>query len=158
MLVKTILKTLDIPKCESKTRRNKLPPLYGKDGLTDFPNKDEDLAISFKNSKFALFPLDVAVGIARDYPEVWCRSGNWFGNHAFEYWLQTTLALERGQPVPDKCLRWIKKRERYIARHRQDFRVKGVIAMIKWAGFVDADIDGATTGDSLRYMLDLIER
>ena len=67
-------------------------------------------------------------------------------------------ALERGQPVPDKCLRWIKKRERYIARHRQDFRVNGVIAMMKWAGFVDADVDGTTTGDSLRYMLDLIER
>jgi len=41
MLVKTILKTLDIPKCESQTRRNKLPPLYGKEGLTDFPNKGE---------------------------------------------------------------------------------------------------------------------
>lgn len=149
-----------VPVCKNVGSRGPLPPLLGELGLSDFPEKGDNLPVSFSNSNFALFPFDVAVEIANAYPKAWCAGGNHFGNYAFAYWAQTTEAIHRGRRVPDECLRWIKKRELYIARHRQDFRLAGVVAMIKWAGFVegpDGSGDGATTGSSLGYMIQVIE-
>ena len=68
--------------------------------------------------------------------------------------------MQNNRPIPRDSLRWMKKREQYIARHRRDFRIAGTIAMIKWAGFVDGDHGegtGAVDGSSLRYMVDLIK-
>ena len=149
-----------VPKCKNVGKRGKLPPLFGDGGLTDYPTKGDDLPIDFENSQFALFPIEVAVELANAYPKAWCSGGNHFGNYAFDYWFQTMDALGKGKQVPTECLRWMKKREQYIARHRGDFRLAGVIAMIKWAGFVDGDGgegDGAETGSSFDYMLTLIE-
>ncbi len=67
-------------------------------------------------------------------------------------------AIKKKKPIPVDCQRWIKKRERYIARHTKDFRLAGVVAMIKWAGFVDGphgEGNGAIDGSSLQYMVDL---
>jgi hypothetical protein len=149
-----------VPVCKNVGPRGALPPLIGAGGRTDYPEKGADLPIDFRNSQFALFPLDVAIEIANAYPKAWCAGGNHFGNYAFDYWVQTTAALKAGGRVPVDCLRWIKKRELYIARHRQDFRLAGVVAMIKWAGFVEGaggHGDGATTGSSLGYMIGVIE-
>lgn len=160
MSVKRDLLKLGFPRCKNVGKRGPLPPLYGSEGKTDYPTRGEDLDIRFENSQFALFPLDLAIKLAVAYPRAWCAGGNHFGNYAFDYWYQTTLALNAGRPVPTECLRWMKKRESYIARHRGDFRLAGVIAMIKWAGFVDGNFgqgDGAETGSSLDYMVDLIQ-
>ena len=127
-------------------------------GLTDYPRKGMDEDIRFENSQFALFPLDVAIELAKLYPKAWCSGGNHFGNYAFEYWVGTIAALNERSEVPVDCLRWMKKREQYIARHRGDFRLAGVIAMIKWAGFVDHESDGSVNGSSLDYMIDLVEQ
>ena len=150
-----------VPKCENIGKRGPLPPLLSHEGLTDYPEKGDNLKIDFKNSKYALFPLDVAEEIALAYPKAWCAGGNYFGNFAFDYWVQTIDAINNKKKIPEECLRWIKKRELYIARHRQDFRLAGVIAMIKWAGFVDGSFgkgNGSEDGSSLNFMLETIER
>jgi hypothetical protein len=152
---------MKLPKCTNIGKKGPLPPLIGAEGLTDYPEKGDNKQIDFKNSNFALFPLEVAQEIALAYPKAWCAGGNHFGNYAFEYWVRTMSALQKGTKIPDECLRWIKKRELYIARHRQDFRLAGIIAMIKWAGFIDGDGgkgQGAENGDSLAFMLDVIEK
>lgn len=152
------LSDLGIPRCKNVGKRGQLPQLIGSDGKTDYPTRGDNLEIRFENSQYALFPIDLAIQLAAAYPKAWCQGGNHFGNYAFEYWYGTMRALSLGERVPNECLRWMKKRESYIARHRKDFRLAGVIAMIKWAGFVDGDDgEGAKTGSSMGYMVDLIE-
>lgn len=153
--------SLKLPKCpDLGTERSVLPPLLGKEGLTDFPIKGENKPINFKNSQFKVFPLKTAITLAQTHPKAWCSGGNHFGNKAFNYWIRTESALKNRQPIPIDCQRWIKKREGYIARHTKDFRLAGVVAMIKWAGFVDGpngEGNGAVDGRSLKYMLSLFE-
>lgn len=156
---KELLKLLGVPKCKNVGPKGPLPPLYGKNGLTDYPTKGEDLEISFLNSNFTLFPIVKALELAREYPKAWCSGGNHFGNYAFEHWFETMQCIAHKKKIPEECLRWIKKRELYISRHRQDFRLEGIIAMIKWAGFVDGPGgkgDGSETGSSLDFMLETI--
>jgi hypothetical protein len=133
--------------------------LRNSDGLTDFPTKGENKDINFRNSKFAMFPFDLTMRIIEEIPEVWCKGGNQFGNRAFDYWIKVMKALHENKPIPNECQRWLKKREGYIARHRKDNRMAGIIAMIKWAGFVDgpgARAKGCEDGSSLDFMLDVI--
>jgi hypothetical protein len=159
MLPYSKLQTIGFHKCKNVGKKGPLPPLVGKSGLTDYPNHGDDLDIDFVNSEFALFPLDLAVQLAVAYPKAWCKGGNYFGNYAFEHWYNAIYAMQNNRPIPKDSLRWMKKREQYIARHRQDFRLAGTIAMIKWAGFVDGDHgkgNGSTDGSSLRYMVNLI--
>lgn len=156
MSVRRELRAFGIPKCKNVGKKGGLPPLLT-EGRTDFPKKGDDLEINFDNSSYALFPIGIALRLASAYPKAWCKGGNHFGNYAFEYWYQTVKAINAQQPIPNDCMRWIKKRERYIARHRGDFRLAGVIAMIKWGGFLDAEGHGAEDGSSLGYMVDVIE-
>ena len=159
MLPYSKLHSIGFPKCINIGKKGPLPALTGKSGCTDYPVRGANLAIRFENSDFALFPLDLAVMLAVTYPKAWCQGGNHFGNYAFEHWYNAVYAMQKGVSIPKDSLRWMKKREQYIARHRRDFRLAGTIAMIKWAGFVDGPQglgDGSTTGTSLRYMVDLI--
>jgi hypothetical protein len=159
MSVKKELQRLGVPKCKNVGKKGPLPRLIS-DGRTNYPRRGDNEDICFENSQFELFPIDLAIELARMYPQAWCAGGNHFGNYAFEYWFQTMKALDSGDPIPTDSLRWMKKREQYIARHRGDFRLAGVIAMIKWAGFVDGYKgrgDGAENGSSLDYMVELIE-
>jgi hypothetical protein len=156
MSIKSELSKLGVPKCNNVKSKGPLPNLVGPDGLTDFPVSGSDLEISFDNSNFALFPFEIAANLASAKPKAWCSGGNHFGNYAFEYWYRTEKAMRDGRPIPKDCLRWIKKREGYIARHRKDFRLAGVVAMIKWAGFVDWKGNGSEDGSSLNYMVDLV--
>jgi len=161
MNIKEELALLNLPKCKNIGKKGPLPQLFNKDGITDYPTKGDNLEIGFQNSQFKLFPIALAINLARLYPKAWQSGGNHFGNYAFEYWFETMRCFQKKQPIPKDCLRWIKKRELYIARHRQDFRLAGIIAMIKWAGFVDGPEgkgDGAETGSSLDFMVDSIEK
>ena len=160
MSAKKALLDLGFPKCKNIGKKGGLPPLYGSDGLTDFPRKGDNKKICFSNSEYALFPFDVAVSIGRLYPKAWCKGGNYFGNYAMEHWFNATEAMAENREIPKESLRWMKKREMYIARHRKDFRLAGIIAMIKWAGFVDGNYGrgkGSENGSSLNYMLKVIE-
>lgn len=160
MDVHKLLKEIGFPKCKNVGKKGKLPPLKGDFGYTDYPKVGDNLPINFDNSQYALFPLDLAIKLAIAYPKAWCKGGNYFGNYAFAHYIDAMTALAEGRKIPNDALRWMKKREQYIARHRQDFRLAGTIAMIKWAGFVDGNHgrgNGAETGSSLDYMVSLIE-
>ncbi len=149
-----------IPNCPSiVTDDSTMPQLLNEQGLTDYPNKGDNKQIHFRNSKFKMFPFKLALDIMASNPVMWCKGGNQFGNLAFDYWIKAMRAIHNNKPIPKDSQRWIKKREGYIARHRADKRPAGVIAMIKWAGFVDGEgarANGAVDGSSLQMMLDVI--
>jgi len=67
------------------------------------------------------------------YPKVWDKGGNIFGNEAF---VNLERVLKRGYWLPNE--EWMQiKWQSYIARHHKDFRIEGVVAMLKWIGTVD---------------------
>ena len=151
------LKSLGIPNCKNVGKKGKLPPLKDKSGITDYPVSGDDLEICFGNSQYKMFPFESAVELANQFPKAWCKGGNYFGNYAFEHWVNYMDAIEKGKKIPVDSLRWLKKREQYIARHRGDFRLAGVIAMIKWAGFIDGVSGiGSENGDSFDEMVSTV--
>ena len=88
--------------------------------------------------------LNYAKKIKENYPEVWKLGGNIFGNEAFK---NLSRVSERGYWLDSE--EWMyKKWQSFLARHQHDFRIAGVIAMLKWAGKVNK---------GWAYMKDLIE-
>lgn len=67
------------------------------------------------------------------YPKVWKKAGNIFGNEAFN---NLDRVIKRGYWLDSEEWMYIKWRS-YVARHKKDFRLEGVIAMIKWVDTVD---------------------
>jgi hypothetical protein len=88
--------------------------------------------------------LNYAKKIKSDYPKVWDKGGNIFGNEAFN---NLNRVSERGYWLDSEKWMYIKWRS-YVARHKQDFRINGVVAMLKWVDKVDR---------GWSYMKDLIE-
>jgi predicted RNA methylase len=77
--------------------------------------------------------VQYAERIKKDYPEIWAKAGNIFGNEAF---VNLQRVSKRGYWEPDEEWMFIKWKS-YIARHKKDFRIEGVIAMLKWIGTVE---------------------
>jgi predicted ABC-type ATPase len=88
--------------------------------------------------------LTYAKNIKSKYPKVWDLGGNIFGNEAFK---NLQRVSERGYWLESEKWMYIKWRS-FVARHTHDFRIKGVIAMLKWVDKVDRGWD---------YMKNLIE-
>jgi hypothetical protein len=88
--------------------------------------------------------LTYAKKIKSQYPKVWDIGGNIFGNEAFK---NLQRVSERGYWLESEKWMYIKWRS-FVARHTHDFRIKGVIAMLKWVDKVDKGWE---------YMKDLIE-
>jgi hypothetical protein len=88
--------------------------------------------------------INYAKKIKSEYPKVWDKGGNIFGNEAFK---NLNRVSERGYWLDSEKWMYIKWRS-YVARHKQDFRINGVVAMLKWADKVNK---------GWGYMKDLIE-
>jgi hypothetical protein len=88
--------------------------------------------------------VQYAQKIKKENPEIWKLGGNIFGNEAFENLLRVS---KRGHWLDSEEWMYIKWRS-YVARHKQDFRIEGVVAMLKWCDKVDK---------GWAYMKDLIE-
>lgn len=88
--------------------------------------------------------LTYAKNIKSKYPKVWDLGGNIFGNEAFK---NLQRVSERGYWLESEKWMYIKWRS-FVARHTHDFRIKGVIAMLKWVDKV---------GKGWDYMKNLIE-
>jgi hypothetical protein len=72
-----------------------------------------------------------ALSIKNKHPEIWALGGNIFGHHAFEL-LENTI--NRGYWLKEE--EWFyKKWQAFVARHKHDFRIAGVIANLKWLAF-----------------------
>jgi hypothetical protein len=88
--------------------------------------------------------INYAKNIKQKYPKIWDLGGNIFGNEAF---VNLERVSNRGYWLDSEEWMYIKWRS-YVARHQHDFRIEGVIAMLKWA-------DNVNKGWA--YMKDLIE-
>lgn len=82
--------------------------------------------------------------IKTKHPEIWKLGGNIFGNEAF---INLERVLKRGHWLDSEEWMYIKWRS-YVARHKGDFRIEGVVAMLKWCDKVEK---------GWAYMKDLIE-
>jgi SPP1 gp7 family putative phage head morphogenesis protein len=88
--------------------------------------------------------VDYAERIRDEHPNIWKLGGNIFGNEAFR---NLKRVSDRGYWLDSERWMYIKWRG-YVARHQQDFRIEGVVAMLKWA-------DEVSRGWA--YMKELIE-
>jgi len=79
------------------------------------------------------YVMEYAEEIKSKHPEIWKMAGNVFGNEAYE---NLRRAYKRGYWLKDEAWMYIKWRG-YVARHKQDFQLAGVIAMLKWVDTVD---------------------
>lgn len=77
--------------------------------------------------------ISYALNIKNKYPKVWGLGGNIFGNTAFE---NLERVSKRGHWLDSEEWMYVKWRS-YVARHIHDFRIEGVIAMLKWADKVE---------------------
>ena len=77
--------------------------------------------------------LSYAEKIKAKHPEIWKLGGNIFGNEAFN---NLKRVAERGHWLDSEEWMYIKWRS-YVARHIHDFRIEGVVAMLKWVDKVE---------------------
>lgn len=110
------------------------PEEYSKGGKIQFnPNKLPNKWI-----------LKYAQKIKENHPEIWKKGGNIYGNQAFK---NLERVAERGYWLDSEEWFYIKWRS-FVARHKGDFRIAGVVAMLKWVDKVDR---------GWQYMKNLIE-
>jgi predicted ABC-type ATPase len=88
--------------------------------------------------------VDFALDIKENHPEIWKLGGNIFGNEAFK---NLARVRKRGYWLDSEEWMYIKWRS-YVARHKKDFRIEGVVAMLKWCDTVEK---------GWSYMKDLIK-
>ena len=77
--------------------------------------------------------LKYGENIKKNHSDIWDLGGNIFGNEAFNNLKQVA---ERGYWLDSEKWMMIKWRS-YVARHKKDFRIAGVVAMLKWVDKVD---------------------
>jgi len=107
--------------------------------ITNFPNKGDDKPVSLANSQWPLFPVGEASDLKRDFPSIWDKGGNIRGNEQFR--LLAPMARERRGPRNAAEEQAVRLREAWVARHRGDFQLPGVVAQIKWLAVGDRGLD-----------------
>lgn len=107
--------------------------------VTDFPNQGDDKQVSLANSQWPLFPVGEASELQRDFSSIWDEGGNIRGNEQFK--LLAPMARERRGPRNAAEERAVRLREAWVARHKGDFRLPGVVAQIKWLSIGSRGID-----------------
>ena len=105
--------------------------------ITNFPKSGDNQKISLSNSQYKQFPDFKYVQDLKDnYPSIWRRAGtggnpptSFTGNDAFNRWSK----YKKGDRSP-AVLSWVKRRERFMNRHKNNNRLNGAIAVMKWGG------------------------
>jgi HK97 family phage prohead protease len=98
--------------------------------ITNFPQEGDDKPVSLANSQWPLFPVGEAQALKDDWPAIWAEGGNVRGNQQFA--LLAPMASERRGPRTPAEEEAVRLREAWIARHRGDFRLPGIVAQVKW--------------------------
>ena len=104
---------------------------------TNFPRSGDDQKISLSNSQHPQFPSYAYVkDLKENWPEIWRRAGtggnpptSFTGNDAFNRW-----TAYKGGDRSESVLNWVKRRERFMNRHKKNNRLNGIIAVMKWGG------------------------
>ena len=113
------------------------------DKITNFPGSGDNQQVSMSNSKFRQFPDYAYVkNLKENYPEIWRSAGtggnpptSFTGNDAFANWTKY-----KGGDRSASVLSWVKRRERYMNRHKGDNRLNGAIAAMKWGGVLNIGV------------------
>ena len=110
------------------------PVLHGANQLTgtiSIKAADKDDRVdSFDKSKWPMFDRSFAERIKTRYPKIWDAGGNIKGDDQYE--ILTKIATQGGKARTEDQIKALELREAWIARHKGDFRLPGVIAQIKW--------------------------
>jgi len=77
--------------------------------------------------------IEFAEKIKKDHPKIWAMAGNTYGNTAYE---NLKRVSDRGYWLNDEDWMYIKWRG-YVARHKQDYQINGIIAMLKWGDHIE---------------------
>jgi len=104
---------------------------------TNFPRSGDNQKISLSNSQHPQFPSYAYVkDLKENWPEIWRRAGtggnpptSFTGNDAFNKW-----TAYKGGDRSESVLNWVKRRERFMNRHKKNNRLNGIIAVMKWGG------------------------
>lgn len=107
------------------------------DKPTNFPKSGDNQKISLSNSQHPQFPSYAYVkDLKENWPEIWRRAGtggnpptSFTGNDAFNKW-----TAYKGGDRSESTLNWVKRRERFMNRHKKNNRLNGIIAVMKWGG------------------------
>ncbi len=107
------------------------------DKVTNFPKSGDNQKISLSNSQHKQFPSHAYVkDLKENWPEIWRRAGtggnpptSFTGNDAFNRW-----TAYKGGDRSESVLNWVKRRERFMNRHKKNNRLNGTIAVMKWGG------------------------
>lgn len=97
---------------------------------TDFPNKGDDKKVGFANSEYQRPSIKYTETLKREYPEIWALGGNIKGNE--QYAVLSRIIEKDGVAESNYEIKAMKLREAWAARHLDDFRIRGVIAQLKW--------------------------
>ena len=104
---------------------------------TNFPKAGDNEPVSLGGSQWELFDLRYAENLRTEYPSIWRKGGNIRGNSQYE---KLAPIVQRGgkmRPRNDTEEGAIRLREAWVARHRADFRLPGVVAQVKWLAVGD---------------------
>ena len=100
--------------------------------ITNFPRSGDNQKISLSNSQHKQFPDHAYVkNLKENYPKIWKRAGTggnpptaFTGNDAYRNWTKY-----KGGDRSSAVLSWVKRRERFMNRHKKNNRLNGTIAV-----------------------------
>jgi hypothetical protein len=109
------------------------------DAKTNFPTKGDNKKVSLSGSQWRTFPVAYAEDLKANWPEIWGKGGNIRGNSQYAKLLPVA---KRGGSVTSKTEEnAVRLREAWVARHKGDFQLAGVIAQIKWLAVGERGVD-----------------
>lgn len=103
---------------------------------------DDKRITSFRGSEYPQFDYTYAKRIKDNHPSIWGAGGNadgdkeWSGDRAFGLW-----GKARSGDVTKTVEEWLNVREAWMARHKGNANLAGVIAVMKWGGVVEKGED-----------------
>ena len=140
--------TNEVIKCyESEDQANNALARMKKDAkapkITNFPRSGDNQTISISNSQHKQFPdYNYVKNLKEEWPEIWRRAGtggnpptSFTGNDAFNRWGKYRSGDRSGS-----VLSWVKRRERFMNRHKGNTRLNGTIAVMKWGGVTKSGV------------------
>ena len=107
--------------------------------VTNFPNEGDDKKVTLRNSQWEPFPVGEAEDLKENWPEIWSKGGNVKGNE--QYAKLAPIAKRGGVPDGEAEENAIRLREAWIARHRGNTELPGVVAQIKWLAVGERGLD-----------------
>lgn len=110
-----------------------------KDKKTNFPTPGDNKTVSLRNSQWKLFPVNEAQDLKDNWPEIWRRGGNIRGNSQFK---KLAPVARRGGKASTAAEEYaVRLREAWVARHKGDFQLAGVVAQVKWLAVGSRGLD-----------------